>query len=49
MSDRRQKNQLELAFGGEYRGEAPNGSGEGTESPMVKRKAESPAIGEQWM
>jgi hypothetical protein len=25
MSDKRQKNQLWLAFAGEYRGEAPNG------------------------
>jgi RNA-directed DNA polymerase len=49
MSDRRQKSQLELAFDGEYRGETPNGSGEGTESLTVKRKAESPAMGEQWM
>jgi RNA-directed DNA polymerase len=49
MSDRRQKNQLELAFEEEYRGEALNGLGKGTESPTVKRRAESPAIGEQLM
>ena len=49
MSDRRQKNQLMLAFAGEYRGEAPNGPGEGTESPTAKRSAENPAIGEQLM
>lgn len=42
MSDRRQKNQMELAFDGEYRGEAPNGSGEGTESLTVKRKGRKP-------
>lgn len=49
MSDRRQKNQLELAFAEEYRGEAPNDLGGGTESLAVKRGTESPAIGEQWM
>jgi RNA-directed DNA polymerase len=49
MSDRRQKNQLKLAFAEEDRGEAPNGLGEGTESFTVKRGTESPAIGEQLM
>ena len=49
MSDRRQKNQLLLAFAGEYRGEAPKGPGEGTESLAVKRGTESPAIDEQLM
>src|SRR5271167_2094765 len=49
MSDRRQKNQLELAFDEEYRGEAPKGLEGGTESLAVKRGTESPAIGEQWM
>src|SRR5271157_1545956 len=49
MSDRRQKNQLELAFDEEYRSEAPKGLGEGTESLAGKRGTESPAIGEQWM
>jgi RNA-directed DNA polymerase len=49
MSDKRQKNQLMLAFAEEYRGEAPNGLGEGTESLAVKRGTESPAIGEQLM
>ncbi len=49
MSDRRQKNQLELAFAEEYRGEAPKDLGGGTESLAVKRGTESPAIGEQWM
>src|SRR3984885_12619018 len=49
MSDKRQKNQLSLAFAEEYRGEAPNDLGGGTESLAVKRGAESPAIGEQLM
>jgi RNA-directed DNA polymerase len=49
MSDKRQKNQLLLAFAEEYRGEAPNGLGEGIESLTAKRNAESPAIGEQLM
>jgi RNA-directed DNA polymerase len=49
MSDRRQNNQLKLAFAEEDRGEAPNGLGEGTESFTAKRGTESPAIGEQLM
>jgi len=49
MGDKRQKNQLLLAFAEEYRGEAPNGLREGIESLTVKRRAESPAIGEQLM
>ena len=49
MSDRRQKNQLVLAFMEESRSEAPRASEEGTESLAAKRKAESPAIGEQLM
>ena len=49
MSDKRQKNQLLLAFAEEYRGEAPNGLSEGTESFTAKRGTESPAIGEQLM
>src|SRR5918911_5393069 len=49
MSDRRQKNQLELAFTDESRSEAPTISGEGTESLAAKRGTESPAIGEQLM
>jgi RNA-directed DNA polymerase len=49
MSDRRQKNQLELAFLAEDRGEAPRAAEEGTESLAAKRRAESPAIGEQLM
>src|SRR3984885_5523535 len=49
MSDKRQKNQLELAFAEEDRGEAPNGLREGTESLAAKRGTESPVIGEQLM
>jgi RNA-directed DNA polymerase len=48
-SDERQKNQLVLAFPEESRSEAPTASGEGTESITAKRRAESPAIGEQLM
>ena len=44
MSDRRQKNQLELAFPAESRSEAPKAAGEGTESFTAKRTTESPAI-----
>src|SRR6185369_11314399 len=47
MSDKRQKNQLVLAFTEEDRGEAPKGLEEGTESLTAKRGTESPAIGEQ--
>ena len=49
MGDKRQNNQLLLAFAGEWRGEAPNDLGAGTESFTVKRGTESPAIGEQLM
>ena len=49
MSDKRQKNQLVLAFGEESRSEAPRASAEGTESLAAKRRTESPAIGEQLM
>src|SRR6185437_15447640 len=49
MRDRRQKNQLELAFTDERRSEAPRAAIEGTESFAAKRNAESPAIGEQLM
>ena len=49
MGDKRQKNQLVLAFMEEDRGEAPNGLREGTESLAAKRRTESPAIGEQLM
>ena len=49
MGDKRQKNQLELAFLEEDRGEAPKGLQEGTESSAGKRGIESPAIAEQLM
>ena len=49
MGDKRQKNQLVLAFTEEDRSEAPNGLGEGTESLAVKRRTESPAIDERLM
>jgi RNA-directed DNA polymerase len=49
MSDKRQKNQLVLAFPEGGRSEAPRASEEGTESITAKRRAESPAIGEQLM
>src|ERR1044072_5060196 len=49
MSDKRQKNQLELAFTEMSRSEAPRDSGEGTETLMAKREAESMAISEQLM
>ena len=49
MSDKRQKNQLELAFMDESRSEAPRVSTEGTESLAARRGTESLAIGEQLM
>ena len=49
MSDKRQKNQLMLAFMDESRSEAPRVSTEGTESPVVKRGTESLATGVQLM
>jgi RNA-directed DNA polymerase len=49
MDDKRQKNQLELAFMEEYRGEAPKDLQGGTESSAGKRGTESPAITEQLM
>ena len=49
MGDRRQKNQLVLAFLEEDRGEAPKCLPEGTESSMGERGTESPAIAEQLM
>jgi len=49
MSDKRQKNQLVLAFTEMSRSEAPRDSAEGTESLMAKRTAESPAHSEQLM
>jgi RNA-directed DNA polymerase len=49
MSDKRQKNQLVLAFQEESRSEAPMASEGGTESLAAERKTESPAIGERLM
>jgi RNA-directed DNA polymerase len=49
MGDKRQKNQLVLAFIEESRSEAPRASVEGTESSGGKRGTESPAIAEQLM
>jgi RNA-directed DNA polymerase len=49
MDDKRQKNQLVLAFMEEGRSEAPMASVEGTESSAGKRGTESPAITEQLM
>ena len=43
MNDKRQKNQLELAFQEEGRSEAPTTSERGTETFVAKRRAESPA------
>ena len=49
MDDKRQKNQLELAFLEESRSKAPTASREGTESSAGKRGTKSPAIAEQLM
>ena len=49
MSDKRQKNQLELAFPEMSRSEAPRDSEEGTETLMAERKAESMVSSEQLM
>ena len=48
-NDKRQKNQLVLAFTDESRSEAPRAPEEGTESLLAKHQAESPAIGEPLM
>ncbi len=49
MSDKRQKNQLVLAFTEEGRSEAPKASQEGTESLTAKCETERPARQEQLM
>jgi RNA-directed DNA polymerase len=49
MGKKRQKKQLKLAFMTESRSEASMAVGEGTESPMAKRNAKSPAINEPLM
>ena len=46
MSDKRQKNQLKLAFVTEGRSEASRAVKDGTESRMAKRKAERFSISE---
>jgi RNA-directed DNA polymerase len=46
---KRQKNQLELAFGEGMKSEARSPSSEGTEASVAKRSAESLAPNEQWM
>jgi RNA-directed DNA polymerase len=43
MGDKRQNNQLRLAFGEEVRSEAPTAPGEGSETLTAKRMIESPA------
>jgi len=43
MGIKRQNNQLRLAFGEETRSEAPQASGEGSETHTAKRMIESPA------
>jgi RNA-directed DNA polymerase len=49
MGDKRQKNQLKLAFMAEDKGEARRAAKEGTESLEAERRAESPANTEQLM
>jgi len=49
MSDKRQNNQLRLAFGEEGRSEAPTAPGGGSETLTAKRMYESPAIPQQLM
>lgn len=49
MSDKRQNNQLWLAFSEENRSEAPKSASGGTESSTAKRRTERPAIEEQLM
>jgi hypothetical protein len=47
MRDKRQKNQLVLAFPEEARSEAPNSPSEGIESPIAEHPAESPTTSEE--
>jgi RNA-directed DNA polymerase len=47
MSGKRQNNQLRLAFGEETRSEAPQASGEGSETLTAKRMIESPASNDE--
>ena len=49
MDGKRQKTDEQLSFPAKGRGEAPQGAGEGTEPPVAKRAAESPALPEHLM
>jgi RNA-directed DNA polymerase len=49
MGDKRQKNQLELAFTFEPKGEAPRAERKGTESPLAKYESERLAESERLM
>ena len=49
MRDRRQKNQLQLAFLTETRSEAPSPTSERSESPIAEHEAESPTTSAQLM
>jgi RNA-directed DNA polymerase len=49
MNDKRQKNQLELAFTAADKGEARGTAGKGTESFTAKRRTEGPGTNEQLM
>lgn len=49
MSEERQKNQMQLAFSEEPKGEAPRTEGEGTESLAAERGTESAAGTERLM
>ena len=49
MGDKRQKNQLELAFAWVGRGEAPSDGRKGTESSLARYEAERLAESEQLM
>src|SRR3712207_6490961 len=49
MRDKRQKNQLELAFLEEARSEAPRAASEGTESPIAEHPSESPTTHQHLM
>ncbi len=49
MSEERQKNQEQLAFGFVWGSEAPLGKPEGIEAPMVRREAEDPAGNQRLM
>ena len=44
MGTKRRKNQMELAFMAEGRGETPMAANKGAEVPMAKRESEDPAL-----